>query len=196
MAVETIIKHLPLCSKLTVAPIGGSRGQAISLDIPCEVEGFGDNVHMRYSDFWTNLRAALPEWRKHGGRSDYVSAMTLAAELLDGAPHGTLVVLGDLVQDVGDKPTIPVVPDLGGLRLNRPKVYIGLLESIELAKLSPQKQKELLDGWGARIKEAGAAEVLSRQFGLHGLQDWCVKALGQPNKTYATFAISSAGGGK
>jgi hypothetical protein len=97
---------------------------------------------------------------------------------------------------VGDKPTTPVVPNLGDLRLSEAKVYLGLLESVELAKLSPQKQTELLSGWKARIEEAGAVGVLPRQFGLHGLDDWCKKTLGQPNEAYATFAISSAGGGK
>lgn len=195
-ATGVVLSHLPPCWEMLVVPVNGNRGQGLAVKLPCEVEAFGDNFETEYGRFRARLPDELAKWRKHDRKSDYVSAVTLAAELLDGASPGCLIVLGDLVQDVGEKPTTPVVPKFDGLQLSGAKVYLGLMESIELAKLTPQKRKSLLDAWAARIKEVGAAEVLSRQFGLHGLEAWCVKALGQPNKTYATFAISPAGGGK
>ncbi len=196
VAASVVLAHLPSCWEMSVLPVNGNRGQGLSMRLPCEVEAFGDNFEAEYREFRARLPDELAKWRKHDRRSDYISAMTLAGELLDGASPGGLVVLGDLVQDVGDKPTTPVVPSLGDLRLSGVKVYLGFLESIELAKVSPQKQKSLLDGWKASMMDAGADEVVSRQFGLHGLEDWCQNVLGPATETYAAFAISTTGGGK
>lgn len=174
-AVLTAVSLVKPCWRVTVAPVNAGKGEMLETTIPCQIEGFGDNVQAAQKRFHKNLLAKVRAWRENDELSNYEAAFQFAGERIGDAKLSFLIVLGDLVHDVGNKTTTATVPGLPGLSLPGTRVYLGLLQSTEFDRLPARSQTELLDAWETRLKAAGAREVKLKRFGLQVLGDWSAK---------------------
>ena len=182
------------CDNITVIGVYTHTGDVAEKTIPCAPPAIpiDDDIATAFSELRAEVESEFKTWQTKGQYSDYLRALSLAAERLNGDKDGLLIVLGDMVDDQGPTateraPKPPRVPALNGQSFAHTRAYLGFLDSSALDRLTHNERNAFAANWETELKLRGAVSVTSRAFGLQGLDAWLDENLGPSSGSEGTI---------